>query len=309
MPIRSPSLVELHAFLAVARTGSFRKAAEELFLTQAAVSRSVARLEQQLGIDVLERSGAGVRLTPAGTELRKRTHKHVAALEDAALALRRAPERLRLRLSVVPSLGTLWLLPRLEDFRARHPEVEIEFRQYEREAPFRREDVDLWIVLKPGARQEWPRQVAARYLVGREIVAVCTPQLAQGLEVPARLLERPLLYHSSYPENWSLWARAAGLSLPQGWRGTGFDLAINLIEAARAGMGVAVVQKCMVEADLASGRLVMPAPGTASTGRGYYLCRRRALGAHPAADRFSQWLLEAAALSEPASRAAHPATD
>lgn len=307
MAIRSPSLVELHAFLAVARTGSFRKAAEELFVTQAAVSRAVLRLEQQLGIDVFERSGAGVRLTPAGTELRRRTGKHVLALEEAALHLRRTAERMRLRLSVVPSLGTLWLLPRLEGFRVRHPEVEIEFRQYEREAPFLRDDVDLWIVLKQGERQQWPRQVEARYLVGREIVAVCAPGIARGLRSPGQLLEQPLLYHSSYRDNWALWAQAAGVPWPERWRGTGFDLAINLIEAARAGMGVAVVQKCMVEADLASGRLVMPFPGAASTGRGYYLCRRRALGAHPAADVFSDWLLEQAAVSEPASPAARRA--
>lgn len=309
MAIRSPSLVELHAFLAVARTGSFRRAAEELFVTQAAVSRAVLRLEQQLGVDVLERSGAGVRLTPAGAELRRRTERHVKGLEEAALHLRRTPERLRLRLSVVPSLGTLWLLPRLEDFRARHPEVEIEFRQYERDDPFLRDDVDLWIVLKQGPRRQWPRQVAARYLVGREIVAVCTPRLAKGLRTPDRLLDKPLLYHSSYRDNWSLWTEAAGVPLPEHWRGTGFDLAINLIEAARSGMGVAVVQKCMVDTDLASGRLVMPVPGTASTGRGYYLCRRRALGAHPAADVFSEWLLDQAAVSEPASPVARRARD
>lgn len=304
MPIRSPSLVELHAFLAVARTGSFRRAAEELFVTQAAVSRAVLRLEEQLGIDVLERSGAGVRLTVAGADLRRRTEKHVLALEEAALQVRRrTAERLQLRLSAVPSLGTLWLLPRLEDFRARHPEVEIEFRQYHRDDPFLRDDVDLWIVLKQGPRQQWPRQVAARYLVGREIVAVCAPGMAKGIRVPADVLEQPLLYHSTYRENWTLWAQAAGVPLPARWRGTGFDLALNLIEAARAGMGVAVVQKCMVEADLASGRLVVPVPGIASTERGYYLCRRRALGAHPAADLFSDWLLAQAALSEPASPA------
>lgn len=307
MPIRSPSLVELHAFLAVARTGSFRRAAEALCVTQAAVSRAVLRLEQELGVDVLERSGAGVRLTPAGSELRRRTEKHVAALEEAALHLRRTSERLRLRLSVVPSLGTLWLLPRLEDFRARQPEVEIEFRPYEREAPFLREDVDLWIVLKQDGRRQWPRQVQASYLVGREIVAVCTPERAKAIRKPADVLAQPQLYHSSHRENWALWAEAAGVPLPERWRGTGFDLALNLIEAARAGMGVAVVQKCMVEADLASGRRVQPLPGTAATDRGYYLCRRRALGAHPAADLFSGWLLEQAALSEPASPAARRA--
>lgn len=268
------------------------------------MSRAVARLEEQLGVDVLERSGAGVRLTPAGTELRKRTEKHVIALEEAALHLRRTTERLRLRLSVVPSLGTLWLLPRLDGFRTLHPEVEIEFREYRRDDDFLREDVDLWIALKAGPRQPWPRQVSAQYLVGREIVAVCTPLVAKGMRRPAQLLERPLLYHSTYRDNWKLWADAAGLVLPERWRGTGFDLAINLIEAARAGMGVAVVQKCMVEADLASGRLVMPVAATAATERGYYLCRRRALGAHPAADLFSQWVRSQAAASEAASPAA-----
>ncbi|AMO24204.1 transcriptional regulator GcvA [Ramlibacter solisilvae] len=290
MPIRSPSLVELHAFLAVARNGSFRKAAEELCVTQAAVSRAVLRLEQELGVDVLARSGAGVRLTPAGAELKRRTEKPVAALEEAALHLRRQSERMRLRLSVVPSLGTLWLLPRLEGFRVRHPEVELEFRQYHHDEDFLREDVELWIAVK----QQWPRQVAAQYLVGREIVAVCAPKLAKGVRTPPQLLAKTLLYHSNYPDNWSLWAEAVGGELPARWRGTGFDLVTNLVEAARAGMGVAMVQMCMVEADLAEGRLAMPVPGSASTGRGYYLCRRRALGAHPAAELFSAWVLEQA---------------
>ena len=105
-----------------------------------------------------------------------------------------------------------------------------------------------------------------------------------------------------------LWAHAAGVALPDDWRGSGFDLVINVIEAARAGRGVAVVQKCMVEADLAAGRLVMPIAGTASTGRGYYLCRRRAQGAHAASELFSAWVREQAALSEPASPARHRAT-
>ena len=303
MAIRSPSLVELHAFLAVARSGSFRRAAEALNVTQAAVSRAVLRLEEELGVDVLERSGAGVRLTAAGSELRRRVEKPVAALEEAALHLRRHAERLRLRLSVVTSLGNLWLMPRLEDFRGRHPEIEIEFRPYQREEDFLREDVDLWIVLKRQPRQQWPRQIAADYLVGRDIVAVCTPARAKTIRGGEQLVKQPLLYHSQFPDNWTLWADAAGVALPARWRGTGFDLVINLVEAARAGMGVAVVQKCMVEADLAAGRLVIPVPGSASTGRGYWLCRRRALGAHPAVERFSAWVQAQAAVSEPASPA------
>ncbi|HET8747482.1 MAG TPA: LysR family transcriptional regulator, partial [Ramlibacter sp.] len=247
MAIRSPSLVELHAFLAVARSGSFRKAAEALNVTQAAVSRAVLRLEEELGVDVLERSGAGVALTATGAELRRRIEKPLAALEEAALHVRREAERMRLRLSVVTSLGNLWLMPRLEDFRSRHPGIEIEFRPYQREEDFLREDVDLWIVLKRKPRQQWPRQIAAEYLVGRDIVAVCTPQRARAIRGSEQLVRQPLLYHSQFPENWTLWAEATGVTLPVHRRGTGFDLVINLVEAARAGMGVAVVQKCMVE--------------------------------------------------------------
>jgi DNA-binding transcriptional LysR family regulator len=306
MSTRSPSLVELHAFLAVARAGSFRKAAEQLCVTQAAVSRAVLRLEEDLGVDVLARSGAGVTLTAAGEDLRRRVEQPVAALEDAAAQLRRRTERQRLRLSVVPSLGHLWLMPRLEDFRASHPEVELELRQYHHDEDYQREDVDLWIALKARGRRQWPRQIAARYLAGRDIVAVCAPRLAAGVRGAQDLLALPLLYHSNYPDNWNLWSRAVGAALPARWRGAGFDLVMNLVEAARAGMGVAVVQSCMVDADLASGRLAMPVAGSASTGRGYYLCRRRALGAHPAAEAFSQWVLRQAQAREDIDRSVRP---
>lgn len=292
MPIQSPSLVELHAFLAVVRTGSFRKAADELCVTQAAVSRAVARLEEELGQDVLHRSASGVTLTPAGAELRKLTEKPVAALEAAALRLRKKTERLRLRLSVVTSLGSLWLMPRLESFRQLHPEVEIEFRQYYHDEDFTRDDVDLWIYPKPSATHQWPRQVTAQYLIGAEILAVCTPAMAKGIRTAQQMLARPLLYHSNYPGNWALWAEATGVELPAKWKGVGFDLAMNLIDGARSGMGVAMVQKCLAEADLESGRLVVPVEGHALTGRGYFLCRRRAQGAHAAADMFAQWLVE-----------------
>lgn len=294
MQIRSPSLVELHAFLAVARSGNFRRAAEELCVTQAAVSRAVLRLEEELGQAVFVRAPGGVTLTPAGERLRKLTEKPVAQLEAAAIELRKQPERQKLRLSVITSLGSLWLMPRLEGFHRAHPEVEIEFRQYHHDEDFTRDDVDLWIENKRTAQEPWPRQVAATYLIGREIVAVCAPRLAQGVRTAQQLVQLPLLYHSNYPDNWDLWAKAQGVQLPVR-RGSGFDLVLNLIEAARAGMGVAVVQQCMVEGDIASGRLAMPVPGTADTHRGYFICRRRSQPVHPAAEVFSSWLLSQAA--------------
>lgn len=295
MRILSPSLVELHAFLGVVRHGSFRRAADELCVTQAAVSRAVARLESHLGVRLFDRTASGVRLTAAGGELRGQVEAPVAALEAAADRVRARPETRRLRLSVVPSLGNLWLLPRLESFRQAHPDIDIEFRQYHHDEDFTRADVDLWLALKTGARQRWPRQVAAQYLIGREIVAVCAPALAQGVEGADALLGLPKLYHSNYRDNWGLWADAVGARLPANWRGTGFDLVMNLIEAARSGMGVAVVQRCMVQSELAAGRLVMPVAGAATTDRGYYLCRLRAAADSAAAQAFASWVRAQAA--------------
>lgn len=294
MRIRSPSLVELHAFLGVVRHANFHRAADELCVTQAAVSRAVARLEKHLGVQLLDRAVGGVRLTPAGAELRRQVEGPVAALEAAAGQVRALPEALRLRLSVVPSLGNLWLMPRLEDFRQRHPEIDIEFRQYHHDEDFTRSDVDLWVALKARAGKHWPRQVAAQYLIGREIVAVCAPALAQGIDSVDALLSLPLLYHSNYRDNWVMWAESVSGRLPPQWRGTGFDLVMNLIEAARSGMGVAVVQRCMVQSELATGRLVAPVPGSANTGRGYYLCRPRATTGSRAVEAFAHWVREQA---------------
>ena len=298
MRIQSPSLVELHAFLAVVRNGSFRKAADELCVTQAAVSRAVLRLEQELGQDVLHRTATGIALTPLGQKLFKLTQRPVAALEAAAVQLREKTQRLRLRLSVITSLGTLWLMPRLEDFRSRHPEVEIQFRQYHHDESFIRDDVDLWIDNRPSTAFRWPRQISAQYLIGKEIVAVCAPKLAKDIRTVRQMLAQPLLYHTNFPDNWELWAKAAGTQMPPKGRAAGFDLVLNLIEAARAGMGVAVVQQCLAEADLQAGRLAMPVPGVASTGRGYFLCRRRSQDAHPAVDLFVQWITAQAARIE-----------
>lgn len=193
-------------------------------------------------------------------------------------------------------------MPRLEDFRRSHPEIALEFRQYRHDEDFTRDDVDLWIDVKRRPRQQWPRHITARYLIGRDIVEVCSPARARGILSAADVLRQPLLYHSAHPENWSVWARAARLELVPLQLSCGFDLVINMVDAARAGMGIAVVQECMVREDLQSGKLVSPIGIRASTDRGYYLCARRSQVAHPASDRFSDWLQQQMRADEDAQR-------
>jgi LysR family glycine cleavage system transcriptional activator len=289
MKIRSPSLIELHAFLAVNRLGSFRQAAEELCVTQAAVSRAVQRLEQHLGdCRLFERSPQGVALTEQGSQLCRLTQRHVMALEAAAAAFLQPRASGKLRLSVVPTLGTQWLLPRLVRFRAAHPGTDVEMRQFHHDDDFTRDDVDIWIAIKR-PRRRWPARMQARYLLGRQVVPVCAPALLPRLRRPGDVLGQVLLHHTNYPDNWALWAQAAGLDkVPR--LGPGYDLSINLIFAAKAGLGVALTQICLVERELETGELVQPFDLPLDTRRGYFVCVDTQRPRSPAQRAFVEWV-------------------
>lgn len=291
MRIQSPSLVELHAFLAVAQWGSFRRAALELCVTQAAVSRAVARLEQRLACSLFERSAVGVRCTPRGLALQREVQAPLAALEQAFAHVGRSRSRERpvVGIAVVPTLGTRWLVPRLAAFRAKHPDIEVRMQQFHYDEDYSRDDVELWIDIKrqPG---RWPRGVRSRYLLGREIMPVCAPARAARLRTPRDLLRAPLLHHTNFPNNWALWLQAAGLDAPALKLGPGFDLGNNLIVAASADMGVAVIQPCLIERELARGELVIPFGPLVSTGRGYHLCHKASPTLTSSAQHVSDWL-------------------
>jgi DNA-binding transcriptional LysR family regulator len=291
MKYQAASLVELHAFLGVCRTGSMRRAAEQLCVTQAAVSRAVARLEERLGYPLFERHAQGVLPTARALDLRQRIEPHVDALEQAFTELREASRARRrsLRLSVVPTLGTRWLMPRLSQFQAQHTDIDIELRQSRRDEDFRRDDVDVWIEVKRPDRP-WPRDISARYLLGRDITPVCAPAMARRLKNPRSLLRETLLYHTNFPDNWALWLSAAGVSSEKLKLGGGFDLASNLIVAASSGMGVAVIQPCLVERELATGELVRPFGLMVSTGRGYYVCARKSAADSGLPGLFRAWI-------------------
>lgn len=291
MKLQSASMVELHAFLGVCRSGSMRSAAERLCVTQAAVSRAVARLEKRLGFPLFERHAQGVVPTARALDFRLRIEASVDALEHAFSELRMPSHRGRrqLRLSTVATLGTRWLMPRLSQFQAQHHDIDIELRQSRREETSWLEDVDVWIeIRRPG--RPWPRSISARYLLGREITPVCTPAIAQRLKTPASLLRESLLHHTNFTGNWGLWLDAAGVASEQVKLAAGFDLASNMIVAASSGMGVAVVQPCLVERELSTGELVRPFALTVSTGRGYYVCTRKSVANDGPAGPFVAWI-------------------
>ena len=249
------------------------------------------RRELRLECTLLDRSGPRVQPTVRGREFQALVEVHVAGLENAIgqFGARAAPRKLRV--SVLPTLGTRWLVPRLGQFRALHPDIEIELRPFHHDEDFTRDDVDLWIHLKRSARA-WPRGIRAQYLLGREILPACTPALAAGLRQPRDLLKLTLLQHINYPGNWALWLNTVGHVETPPKLGPGFDLGNNLIVAACAGMGAIVIHPVLIEAELASGQLVLPFSPAVATDRGYYLGSRGALAENEAVEQFTRWLLD-----------------
>jgi DNA-binding transcriptional LysR family regulator len=189
----------------------------------------------------------------------------------------------------VPSLYARWLVPRLPALYAQHPQVKVEFRRWHHDDRFERDDVDCWINPKPTVHSRWPEGVVAHYLLGRELVPVCRPSRAARLARPPDVLQHPLLHHSAHPDDWALWLKAQGAPAAQPRLASGFDLAAALIEAVVADMGIAVVQLCLIERELASGQLVVPFSGWVSSGRGFYLCHRADRDGSPEFHAFVQW--------------------
>jgi LysR family glycine cleavage system transcriptional activator len=295
MRLHSPSMSELHAFVTAVRTGSFSRAADELCVTQGAISRAVARLEDHYGKVLLKRSVQQMLLTESGERLLAAVREPLAAIEAVSEELRVGASHTNdLVLSVVPTLASVWLVPQLPDFQVRHPDVRVRFVPYRKDEDFSGLVPHAAILTGLGAAQ-WPKW-ECDYVIGREMVPVCHPARAakHQWQKPADLVLEPLLAHSTSPSNWAQWLRAAGVTGPEPELSYMFDQVSILIQAAKADMGVGLVQRCLVRAELEAGRLVVPFDLPIGLQRGYFLCRLP--GGRNAAklEIFRQWLLEMA---------------
>lgn len=298
MRLHSPSMSELHAFAAAVRLGSFSKAAIELCVTQSAISRAVARLEFHYGKPLLLRRANAMALTDAGQQLLDAVREPLAAIEAASARLRESPADQPLNLSVVPTLASVWLIPRLKAFQQQHPEVHINFVPYRKDEDFSGPTPDAAVLTGLGPTQ-WPHW-DCDYLIGREVVPICHParlaqrQAAGAWRSPGELADEPLLYHTTAPGNWAQWLQAAGAPERAPRLSTAFDQVSMLIQAVIADMGVALVQRCLVSAELASGAVAVPFDLPITLARGYFLCAPSGQRRKPALTAFRHWLLQTA---------------
>ena len=295
-----PPLQTLLCFDAAARHESYTRAAQELSLTQSAVSRQIGALEAFLGVALFRRTRHGVALTASGAAYARQTMKRLEAMErDALDAMAHQGEGGSLALAAVPTFATRWLIPRLPGFAKLKPDVVVHIET--RTRPFLFADAEFDAALYAGT----PAQVAnwagtrALLLLHEDVVPVCCPALLpRGKAVtPAAIARLPLLQQSTRPDGWRQWFDAQQVDAPEARGGPRYELFSMLAPAAAHGLGVALMPTMLVADELARGELVVACARPLSGERNYYLVTPERSDARPLLKLFSDWLLGQAGAS------------
>lgn len=285
-----PPLGSLVAFEAAARLGSFTKAAAELNLTQGAVSRQVKDLEARLGLALFERVRQRVHLTEAGrfyAESLRDTLARFASATAQTIAFKGRGGTLDL--AILPTIGTRWLIPRLPDFFRRHPEVTIRFSTRLRPFDFEREGLDAAIHFGDA---QWPGAVL-HPLMGEVLVPVAAPSLiaGEGWRRPADLARATLLVQATRPRAWGEWFESQGIEAQPGQPRISFEQFAQVLQAAAAGLGVALAPQVLVADEIGRGELSVLFDAKVTSRQGYFFVYPEAKRGLPALIAFRDWLL------------------
>jgi LysR family transcriptional regulator, glycine cleavage system transcriptional activator len=288
-----PPLAALRAFEAAARHLSFTRAADELHVTQTAISHQIRGLEERLGVRLFRR-------LPRGLVLTDEAQRYLPAVRDAFARLEAATAELLARrtggtltATVLPSFAAKWLVPRLGRFRAANPDIDLRISTSQHLVDFAREDVDIGIRM---GRGHYPGLRVDR-LFGETLVPVCSPALLEG-EHPLRRpqdLAHHVLLHDDDETDWRLWLELAGIKGVDVSHGLTFTDAAMVVQAAAEGQGVALARTALAAWDIAAGRLVRPFDVSMPHDLAYYLVCPEASAERPRIAAVRVWLLAEAA--------------
>lgn len=265
---RLPPLPALHTFLITAQHCNFTRAGQELHITQGAVSRQIAALEEHLGYALFQRQARGLSLTREGQDWLPRVQQIFALIEQGVREVGGHRATLQLK---APTCVMRWLLPRLMEWQALRPDVPVELTTtVQHGVDFRREGFDAAVVY--GSLPNHGLQV--RKLFDEQLTPVCAPSLLQGPLPLVKIddLMRHMLLHPSRDEHdWRLWLQAAGATFDAQGPKQHFETLDMAMAMASQGTGVAIGDWSLIGDDLHSGRLCMPFALKVTTGKGYYL--------------------------------------
>ncbi|ASW03197.1 LysR substrate-binding domain-containing protein [Paraburkholderia aromaticivorans] len=286
-----PSVTELLAFTSAAKHLNFSRAARELGLTPSAVSRQIASLETSFGVQLFIRDGRELVLTRAGNLYRARVGNPLREIGNASLELMSAAGQSDLlTIASVPTFTTKWLIPRLPDFLSRTPGVTISFSRHLAHGDMFPLDLDAAIRYGDGS---W-EGVQCDYIDGRTFLLVCAPDYRHRnpLRQPQDAARAPRLLHGQAERVWGQWAERYGVCDMHVLAGPRFEQYSVLIQAAQAGLGLALIPAFLVRDDLAAGTLVEPLTAPIDVDHGHYLCYfAERIESQPSLRRFREWML------------------
>lgn len=288
-----PATQALLCFDAAARHESFTRAAQELALTQSAISRQITTLEELVGTPLFRRTRHGVALTTAGARYARQVALRLRGLEQDTLDLMSSQGHGgTMQLASVPTFAARWLIPRLQAFNTLHPDTTVHIETRTRPFLFADTPFDAAIFAGTGTQVQHWAGTRSLPLMEEKVVAVCSPRLLAGRTSldAAALADMPLLQQSTRPDSWQLWFAAQGMDAPLALAGPRYEQFSMTTAAAAQGMGVALVPRLFIEAELARGELVLANPAPLPGTRHYYLVLPEGSDDKPAVQHFSTWL-------------------
>ena len=290
-----PPLKAVRYFESAARHLSFSKAAEELNVTHSAISHQIKALEEWVGQPLFDRTGRALRLTDAGSQFLPPVRSAFQQLSDAAQDLRQLCHGGPLTVSVLPSLASKWLVPRLYDFRTKHPEIEVRISATDRLEQVGQGGID--IAIRYG-RGRWPG-VACEMLLPDDLFPVCSPLLLDGdppLKEPRDLAHFNLISDSTWQQAqfdfWNQWLEHAGVTGLELRRGFSFNYSNLMLQAAVDGLGIALANTMLTGDDLRAGRLVKPFDLSVPLDTAYYVVYSKEALKRPKIRAFRDWLMD-----------------
>ncbi|QHG67923.1 LysR family transcriptional regulator [Pseudomonas putida] len=286
-----PSMTALQCFEAAARHLSFTRAAEELHLTQSAVSKQVAQLEEMLRHHLFLRIRRRLQLTPAGSLYLAEVNKILTQVDMSSRYVLTYGEQTEiLKVATQPSFGVRWLIPHLKGFGKRHANIHLDIRNEMEPFALLQGSADVVFFYGQGT---WPGATCVE-LFGEEVVPVCAPELLAGRELAdaGELADLVLLQSTSRPEAWHEWFLELGLHSVSAYHGPRFDTFYMALSAAQAGCGVALVPRYLVAKELSGGSLVIPWNHAMRSAGKHYLAYAEHAAEVPKVRALVEWIRE-----------------
>lgn len=291
MPRDLPSLKAIRVFECAARHLNFTRAAEELFVTQGAVSRQIKLLEDELGHNLFRRDGPKIELTKLGEQYHHVLVKGLGIIKRGTRELRHQASNSSLSISVLPSFAAKWLVPKMVEFQNNNMDLELRVTASYQTVDFdRNPDIDAAIRFGKGG---WGSNIYQERLICEQIFPVCSPQLAHGnipLKTPEDLKNHALIHSTEPYDEWSRWFDQAGVEYQKNESGHTYSDALLLLQAAIDGQGVTLARSLLVAGDLKTGNLIRPFETSVPSLNCYYFVCAKGRENEDKIMKFLNWL-------------------